>query len=644
MKKNVQKTMVLLLLLIAGSATVRGQQGFGTNAPAASAVVDMTATNKGVLLPRIALTATTVAAPVSAPATNLVVFNTATAGDVTPGLYFWNGTSWIRLLVKGEATGTSWNLTGNTGTTPGTNYVGTPDAQDLAFGTNGAGRVRVTSTGSIGIGTTVPAANALLDVSSTTKGFLPPRMTSDQMAAIANPVEGLMVYNTTQQCLAYYSKGAFNCAFAAPAPPPVASNVTATGANVLTGSTLTATYTYSQSTGIAAGTPAYQWYYATDASGTGKAVVPGASGSTYTIAAPVTPMVNHIAVAVTPLTTTGTAGAQVLSPWRAVITNAAPSFGSVTNTATALSVSFGATVTAASYTDTEGDAAGTPLYQWYRYDDAAGNGKAAIGGATGATYTFASGDIGKYIKAGVTAIATTGATTGTEQLASSYLGPIVAWTCGTSFVATHTAGAVAPVTKTVTYNTVSTAIGGTGTKCWITQNLGATNQATGWGDYSEAAAGWYWQYNRIQGFKHDGTTMTPSSMYTGAAVGGNWDSASDPCMLLLGNGWRLPTTAEMTAIKTSAFSTTCTSDQTRIYGNTVLKLHTSGSVKPTTNALYYRASTGGRCYQSTTSDGYDSNNMTQVVFDWSSGSGNSCFSVYTTLGITTYGLTLRCLR
>ncbi len=41
-----------------------------------------------------------------------------------------------------------------------------------------------------------PAGSAVLDVSSTTKGFLPPRMTYAQKAAIAGPVAGLMVYCT----------------------------------------------------------------------------------------------------------------------------------------------------------------------------------------------------------------------------------------------------------------------------------------------------------------------------------------------------------------------------------------------------------------------------------------------------------------
>lgn len=48
----------------------------------------------------------------------------------------------------------------------------------------------------VGIGTTSPNTSAVLDVESTTKGFLPPRMTQVQIQAINSPAEGLMVYCT----------------------------------------------------------------------------------------------------------------------------------------------------------------------------------------------------------------------------------------------------------------------------------------------------------------------------------------------------------------------------------------------------------------------------------------------------------------
>jgi hypothetical protein len=61
----------------------------------------------------------------------------------------------------------------------------------------GAGQAfNVDASGNVGIGGTANAA-AILDAASTTKGFLPPRMTTAQRDAISTPPAGLMVYNTT---------------------------------------------------------------------------------------------------------------------------------------------------------------------------------------------------------------------------------------------------------------------------------------------------------------------------------------------------------------------------------------------------------------------------------------------------------------
>ena len=57
--------------------------------------------------------------------------------------------------------------------------------------------MEITVNAQVGIGTTSPAASARLDVTSTTQGFLPPRMTTSQRDAIASPATGLVIYNTT---------------------------------------------------------------------------------------------------------------------------------------------------------------------------------------------------------------------------------------------------------------------------------------------------------------------------------------------------------------------------------------------------------------------------------------------------------------
>ncbi len=105
------KTLLSFLLFVL--STKAYTQNIGINpdggAPNPSALLDVDANalpandKKGLLIPRLALTATNVPAPVVAPATSLLVYNTATAGtvptNVTPGYYYWDGVQWVRLLA-----------------------------------------------------------------------------------------------------------------------------------------------------------------------------------------------------------------------------------------------------------------------------------------------------------------------------------------------------------------------------------------------------------------------------------------------------------------------------------------------------------------------------------------------------------------
>lgn len=62
---------------------------------------------------------------------------------------------------------------------------------------------------SVGIGTTTPNSSALLDITSTTKGLLMPRMTTAQRNAIVSPADGLLIYNTTTDELNQRQNGAW---------------------------------------------------------------------------------------------------------------------------------------------------------------------------------------------------------------------------------------------------------------------------------------------------------------------------------------------------------------------------------------------------------------------------------------------------
>jgi hypothetical protein len=156
------KYLQIALLLFAVESI--GQVGIGTTIP--TAALDVTSTNSGVLVPRVVLTSINAYAPVLnpqtglAPITGTLIWNTATAGvfpnNVIPGFYYWNGLIWIS--VTGAAAN-SWSLTGNGGTnggnttTPGTNYIGTVDAQNLDIRTNNAFVGRFSSAGEFFLGT-----------------------------------------------------------------------------------------------------------------------------------------------------------------------------------------------------------------------------------------------------------------------------------------------------------------------------------------------------------------------------------------------------------------------------------------------------------------------------------------------------------
>lgn len=96
--------------------------------------------------------------------------------------------------------------------------------------------------GSVGIGTTVPDASALLDLTSTRKGLLMPRMTTAERDAILLPARGLMVFNSTSMRFEYNAGTALT-----PVWQPLLATTDATGVigDVLTsqGPGLPATWT-----------------------------------------------------------------------------------------------------------------------------------------------------------------------------------------------------------------------------------------------------------------------------------------------------------------------------------------------------------------------------------------------------------------
>lgn len=160
MKKIKHSLILAFTLFIAGLGATAQNVGIGTATPDASAQLDITAANKGLLIPRVALTSLTDAVTITAPANSLLVYNTNGAVPGGVGFYYNSGNgsaSWVKLL-SGAGGGSGWGLTGNAATDSTANFLGTTDLKPLVFRVNNGFAGQLGSTGGISFGR---AANGL---------------------------------------------------------------------------------------------------------------------------------------------------------------------------------------------------------------------------------------------------------------------------------------------------------------------------------------------------------------------------------------------------------------------------------------------------------------------------------------------------
>ena len=156
------RTGVLTLMVMIAQTGIRAQNvGINVNgaAPDASALLDVDASGlasnnkKGFLVPRMT-SAERAALPL--PAQGLLVYETT-----TNTFWYFDGTVWVQLFSGTPAAG--WLLTGNAGTNPATEFIGTTDANDWAVRTGGAApgneRMRVQSGGRMVVNNTGVGAN-----------------------------------------------------------------------------------------------------------------------------------------------------------------------------------------------------------------------------------------------------------------------------------------------------------------------------------------------------------------------------------------------------------------------------------------------------------------------------------------------------
>lgn len=157
--------IILLFIMLGYDPSLYAQVKIGDNPKSINpdAMLEIESGNKGVLLPRIALKSTSSPSPLKMFSIGMIVYNTSTINDLTPGLYYCDGKSWIRAntgIVPSDSTSNQnvlWSLKGNDKVTA-SSFLGSINNAALIMKTNGTERMRITEKGWVGIGTETPKA------------------------------------------------------------------------------------------------------------------------------------------------------------------------------------------------------------------------------------------------------------------------------------------------------------------------------------------------------------------------------------------------------------------------------------------------------------------------------------------------------
>jgi len=236
-----KKLSFFIAMFLLFSSAMLAQVGINSDnsAPDPSAMLDVKSTTKGLLVPRMTVAQRDL---IATPATGLLIFctnnNQYYTNQGTPAAPNWvivsslwlkDGTN-IYYAAGNVGIGISpaypLHFAANPGDKislygTGSNHYGfgiqdfqlqihsQASSSDIVFGYGCSSSLtetmRIKGTGQVGIGSSSPAASAALDITSTSKGFLPPRMTTTQRDAINQPTAGLTIYNSSKNCIETYN-------------------------------------------------------------------------------------------------------------------------------------------------------------------------------------------------------------------------------------------------------------------------------------------------------------------------------------------------------------------------------------------------------------------------------------------------------
>ncbi|MCX6269056.1 MAG: hypothetical protein NTW16_17170 [Bacteroidetes bacterium] len=546
-----KKVSILIMAFLLMGSALFSQVAVNTNgnSPDPSAMLDVSSTTHGLLIPRVSSGARD---HIPSPATGLLIYN-----FTDKAFNFFNGSFWLELNMT--------YITSNVGTI-----------------SDGGGL-------SVNLSSGVPPENsAMLDISDELRGLLVPRMSFASRDLIQSPATGLIIFNTDSKRFSYFN-----------------GNQWVTICAVIIGST------------------------------TGGGSQPSAGMAINTTNSPADPSA-MLDVSATdkgiliPRLTTDQRNL-ILPAFGLLIYNTSTNYIEIFNgiawyqLSTYLIESPGAGINIPSTNQIEwrwNPVSGANKYYWNTENDF--NTARDLGTST--SYLETALACGTSYDRYVWAFNNCGAsspvvlTEGTSACSGS-------WSCGNPLIANHVSGDVAPATKSVTYGTV-TGIPGESSKCWITSNLGADHQADSVNEETDAVAGWYWQFNRKQGYLIDGSTISPAWTINSINENMDWEAANEPCAIELGGDWRIPVHSEWDNVSSTGGWTDWTGSWT-----SDLKLHAAGYIYSLDGSLYGRGFSGN--YWSSTQYNIDDSGWDLVFNSFQ----NLVFNAD-----KAYGFSLRCIR
>jgi hypothetical protein len=219
----IKKLTFLMISCLLTGISAFSQVGIGTINPDPNSMLDVTSTNKGIIIPRVDFNNL----PATPPA-GFLVYVTANGPDGNDAFYYHTGAQWRKMIIGVTAVAPlsvtggltpQVSIPGASGSTSGFLSSSDYNALHLTTGSvpfyNGTGLTQNNAklfwdntNFTLGIGTNNPNASSILDLSSTTDGILIPRMTATQRTAISSPATGLLVYQTDSDAGFWFYDGA----------------------------------------------------------------------------------------------------------------------------------------------------------------------------------------------------------------------------------------------------------------------------------------------------------------------------------------------------------------------------------------------------------------------------------------------------